>query len=91
MVLYGSASGAPDPLGPQRLAGGGSLYVDASHPVHYTLTREEVLGRAEDLFGWIAAGELDVRIGGRYALEEARQAFDDLEGRRTTGKLVLVP
>jgi NADPH:quinone reductase len=91
MVLYGSASGAPDPLVLQRLAGGGSLYVTRPTLVHYTLTREEVLGRAEDVFGWIAAGELDVRIGGRYALEEARQAFDDLEGRRTTGKLVLLP
>jgi NADPH:quinone reductase len=91
MVLYGSASGAPDPLVLQRLAGSGSLYVTRPTLVHYTLTREEVLRRAEDLFGWIAAGELDVRIGGRYALEEARQAFDDLEGRRTTGKLVLLP
>jgi NADPH2:quinone reductase len=49
------------------------------------------LQRANDVFGWIKAGKLEVRIGGRYPLQEARRAHEDLEGRRTTGKLLLLP
>jgi NADPH2:quinone reductase len=58
---------------------------------HYIATREELLSRTDDLFGWIAAGELDVRVGGRYPFEDAARAHEDLSGRRTTGKLLLVP
>jgi NADPH:quinone reductase len=91
MVLYGAASGPVAPVDPQRLAAGGSLFLTRPTLVHYTRTRDELLARAGDLFGWIAGGELDVRIGGRYPLKDAARAQEDLEARRTTGKLVLLP
>jgi NADPH:quinone reductase len=74
----------------QRLAGKG-LFLTRPSLVHYTATRDELLARAADVFGWIREGKLDVRIGGRYPLADARQAHEDLESRRTTGKLLLVP
>ncbi len=88
LVLFGAASGAPEPVPPGRLASG-SLYLTRPTLGHYTATRDELLWRARDVLGWIAAGKLDVRIGGRYPLEQARQAQEDLEARRTTGKLLL--
>jgi NADPH2:quinone reductase len=91
MVLYGASSGPVPPIDPQRLNAAGSLFLTRPSLPHYTLDREELLRRANDLFGWIAAGQLDVRIGARYALGDARQAHEDLQGRRTTGKLLLVP
>lgn len=91
LVLYGAASGPPPPLEIHRLNVGGSLYVTRPSLHHYTRTRAELLERAEAVFGWIADGRLDVRIGGRYPLEEARRAQEDLAGRRTTGKLLLLP
>jgi NADPH2:quinone reductase len=90
MILYGAASGRVPPFDPMRLETAGSLYLTRPTIRHYTATRDELLGRARDVFGWIAEGGLDVRIGGRYPLEEARRAHEDLEGRRTTGKLILV-
>lgn len=91
MVLYGAASGPPPPLDIARLNVGGSLYLTRPSLKDYTASREELLERAQDLFGWIAAGRLDVRIGARYALEDARRAQEDLAGRGTTGKLLLLP
>ena len=91
MVLYGGASGPVPPLDPQRLNSGGSLFLTRPSLVHYTASRDELLARAGDLFGWIASGRLEVRIGARYPLAEARRAHEDLQGRRTTGKLLLVP
>jgi NADPH2:quinone reductase len=88
MVLYGSASGAPDPIAPGSLVSG-SLYVTRPGLPAYTGTREELMARASDVFGWIAEGRLRVRIGHRYALEDAPRAHEDLEARRTTGKLLL--
>jgi len=90
-VLFGAASGPPPPLDLGELAPAGSLYVTRPTLTHYTLTRQELLERASDVFGWILAGRLEVRIGGTYPLEQARQAQEDLEGRRTTGKLILLP
>jgi NADPH2:quinone reductase len=90
MALYGGASGQVPPFDPQRLNSGGSLFLTRPTLVHYSARREELLSRAGDLFGWIAAGQLDVRIGGRYPLAEAGRAHDDLESRRTTGKLILL-
>jgi NADPH:quinone reductase len=91
MVLYGASSGPVPPVDPQRLNSGGSLFLTRPSLGHYTATREELLERAGEVFGWIAAGKLDVRIGGRYSLAEAGRAHEDLQGRRTTGKLLLVP
>jgi NADPH2:quinone reductase len=91
MVLYGAASGRVPPFDPMRLEGGGSLYLTRPSIRHYTATRAELLQRAGEVFSWIAEGKLDVRIGGRYPLAEVRRAHEDLEARRTTGKLLLVP
>jgi NADPH2:quinone reductase len=88
LVLFGVASGAPEPMPPTAL-GQSSLYLTRPTLGHYTATREELLERARDVFGWLADGKLDVRIDGRYPLEQARQAHEDLEARRTTGKLLL--
>jgi NADPH2:quinone reductase len=91
MVLYGAASGPVPPFDPMRLEGGGSLYLTRPTLRHYTATREALLERASQVFAWIAEGKLEVRIGGRYPLEEARKAHEDLGGRKTTGKLILLP
>ena len=91
MILFGAASGKVPPVDPMRLEGGGSLYLTRPGIRHYTATREELLDRARDVFAWIAEGRLEIRIGARYPLEEARRAHEDLEARRTTGSLVLVP
>ncbi|MFC4534001.1 quinone oxidoreductase family protein [Sphaerisporangium dianthi] len=91
LALYGASSGAVPPFDPQRLNAGGSLYITRPTLAHYAATREELLGRAEEVLGWVASGELNVHIGGRYPLAEAKRAHDDLEGRRTTGKLLLLP
>jgi NADPH2:quinone reductase len=89
LVLYGAASGQPAALELQRLQSGGSLYVTRPTLVTYTRTRDELLERAGEVFGRIADGALNVRIGAHYALEDARAAHDDLTSRRTTGKLLL--
>ena len=88
MVLFGFAGGRPDPFDPGRLAAA-SLYLTRPGLPSYTRTREELLARASDVFGHISEGDLAVRIGGRYALEDAPRAHQDLEARRTTGKLLL--
>ena len=90
MVLYGAASGQPPPVEPMRLAAR-SLYLTRPVLAHYTTTRAELLERAEAVLGVVAEGRLEVRIGARYPLEEARRAHEDLESRRTTGKLLLIP
>jgi NADPH:quinone reductase len=91
MILYGAASGQPDPLVLARLAPAGSLYVQRPPLATYTRTPELLQDRAGRLFELIGAGRLNVRIGHRYPLAEARQAHEDLEARRTTGKLILLP
>ena len=89
LVLYGAASGPVPPFDLSSLAGGGSLFVTRPTLVNYVETREDLLQRAGDVYGRVAEGSLDVRIGGTYPLEDARQAQEDLESRRTTGKLLL--
>jgi NADPH:quinone reductase len=91
LVLFGAASGRVPPFDPMRLEAGGSLFLTRPSIRHYTATREELLSRATAVFEWIAEGKLDVRIGGRYPLEDVRRAHEDLEGRKTTGKLLLLP
>jgi NADPH2:quinone reductase len=88
LVLYGQASGPVPPVDFERLRAG-SLYVTRPGLPDYTATREELLARAGEVLGWVADRRLDVRIGGRYPLAEARRAHEDLEARRTTGKLLL--
>jgi NADPH2:quinone reductase len=91
MVLFGGSSGQVPPLDLQILNQKGGLYVTRPALAQYTATRDELLWRAESLFSWIGQGNLDVRIGGAYSLSDTRQAHEDLEGRRTTGKLILLP
>ncbi len=91
MVLYGAASGQVPPVDPQRLNSGGSLFLTRPTMVHYIADTEELRWRAGEVFDWIAKGELDVRIGGTYPLADAARAQADLAGRRTTGKLLLLP
>ncbi len=91
MILYGGASGQPDPLDTATLAPAGSLYVQRPTLQTYTRTPELLRERARRLFELVEGGDLEVRIGARYPLEQARQAHEDLEARRTTGKLVLLP
>jgi NADPH2:quinone reductase len=76
---------------PQVLNRKGSLFLTRPSIVHYVATREELLERAGAVLGMLAEGRLDVRVGGRYPLEEAGRAHEDLEARRTTGKLLVVP
>jgi NADPH2:quinone reductase len=91
MILYGGASGEPDPLDARLLAAMGSLYLQRPTLATYTRTPELHRERAAALFELLAAGLLHVRIGARYPLAEARRAHEDLEARRTVGKLLLVP
>lgn len=91
LALFGASSGAVPPVDPQRLNAAGSVYLTRPSTGAYLLDRAEFEWRAADLFGAILDGTLNVRIGGRYKLEEAAQAHTDLQSRRTTGKLLLLP
>ncbi|MCP2170251.1 quinone oxidoreductase family protein [Goodfellowiella coeruleoviolacea] len=91
LVLFGASSGPVPPVDPQRLNAGGSLFLTRPTLAHYAADRAELDWRAKELFDAVADGSLSVRVGGRYPLSEARRAHEDLEGRRTTGKLVLLP
>lgn len=91
MALYGQSSGPVPPLDLTKLNSLGSLFVTRPTLAHHAQTREELLGRAGDLFGWIANGSLTLRIERTYPLAEARRAHEDLTGRKTTGKLLLLP
>ena len=89
MVLFGQSSGPVEPIDPQVLNAKGSLYLTRPTHIHYTAAREDLLERAGDLFDWISSGELDVRIGAEFPLSEAAEAHRALEGRLTTGKVLL--
>jgi len=89
MVLFGQSSGPVDPIDPQVLNRKGSLYLTRPTLAHYIATRDELLWRANDLFEWIESGELSVRIGAEFALDQVAAAHDALEGRQTTGKVVI--
>jgi NADPH2:quinone reductase len=91
MALFGAASGPVPPVDPQVLNSKGSLFLTRPTLGHYTRDRDELQTRTQELLGWLAEGRLGVRIGHRYALDEARAAHEDLQGRRTTGKLLLLP
>ena len=91
MVLFGGSSGAVPPLDPMVLAQKGSLYLTRPTLVAYIATREELLARAGAVFGMISAGKLKLRIQHTYPLAEARRAHQELEARKTTGKLLLIP
>jgi len=91
LVLFGGASGAVPPFDLIRLSTMGSLYVTRPTLKDYVSTRGELEERAGAVFGLVADGALEVRVGGTYRLEDAAQAQRDLEGRHSTGKLILLP
>lgn len=91
MVLFGQSSGPVSPLDPQLLNSKGSLFLTRPTLGHYTATRDELLARSGALFEMIASGALNVRIGAEFPLSEAASAHEALEGRRTTGKVLLRP
>jgi NADPH2:quinone reductase len=91
MVLYGASSGAVAPIDPQVLNAKGSLFLTRPFLAHYTADREELLWRTNDLFSWIAAGELNVRIDKTFPLAEAGEAHRYLEDRQSKGKILLIP
>ncbi|NLE72812.1 MAG: quinone oxidoreductase [Actinomycetales bacterium] len=91
LVLFGGASGPVPPFDPMRLEAEGSLYLTRPTIRHYTADRDELLWRARELFDAVLAGRLDVRVGARYPLAEAAEAHRALEGRATTGKVLVVP
>jgi len=91
LVLYGQSSGPVGAFDPQILNAKGSLFLTRPSLNHYLATREELDARAADLFGWIRAGQVKLRIGDQYPLQKAAEAHKDLEARKTTGKLLLIP
>ncbi len=91
MILYGQSSGPLGPIDPQVLSQKGSLYLTRPTLAHYIATRAELLGRSGELFGWIQSGRLTLRIGHEFPLADAAEAHRQLEGRTTTGKVLLIP
>ncbi len=91
LALFGQSSGRVPPIDPQTLNAKGSLFLTRPTLGSYTRTREELDWRAGELFGWIAESKLNVRVGGTFALSDAAEAHRELEGRRTTGKVLLIP
>ncbi|MGI9106496.1 MAG: quinone oxidoreductase family protein [Pyrinomonadaceae bacterium] len=91
LVLFGQSSGTVPPFDAAWLAQKGSLFLTRPSLAHYTATREELLRRAGEVFSWIGAGELKLRIGHQFPLAEAAEAHRQLEGRATTGKVLLIP
>ena len=91
LVLFGQASGPVPPLDPQILNQKGSLFLTRPTLQHYILTRESLLARATDLFGWVRDGTLRLQVGATFPLAAAVEAHRALESRKTTGKLLLIP
>jgi len=91
MALFGQSSGSVDPIDPNILNPKGSLFLTRPSLAHHCLTRDELLWRAGDVLGWIGSGKLQLRIDKTYPLANAADAHRDLEGRKTAGKLLLIP
>ena len=91
LVLFGGASGPVPPFDPQRLNRGGSLFLTRPTMVHYVADADERARRWEQVTGWVTDGVADLRVGATFALSDAEQAHRALEGRQTTGKVLLLP
>jgi NADPH:quinone reductase len=91
LALFGAASGPVPPFDPQRLNAAGSVYLTRPSLAHFIRTGDEFAWRAEELFDAIAGGAIKVEVGGSYPLAEAARAHQDLQGRKTTGSIVLLP
>jgi NADPH:quinone reductase len=90
MASFGEASGDPDPVPPRRLGALGSIYLTHPSVSNYTVTREELLATANDLFAMVTRGKIKIEISKTYALKDAPLAHADMEERKTTGSIVLV-
>jgi NADPH:quinone reductase len=90
MASFGEASGDPDPMPPRRLGALGSIYLTHPSVSNYTVTRDELLTCANDLFAMVGSGKIKIEISRAYPLAEAPRAHADLEARKTTGSIVLV-
>ena len=90
MVLYGAASGAPPPMDP-RILGNGSLFLTRPGLGDYTVNRAELEQRSGDVLRWVQSGELKLRVEHIFDLSDAAEAHRQLEGRATTGKVLLIP
>src|SRR5205809_3829500 len=91
MVLYGQSSGPVGPFDPQLLSQKGSLFLTRPALGHYIATGDELQARAGEVLGWLKTGRLKVRIGHEFPLPQAAEAHRQLEGRKTTGKVLLIP
>lgn len=91
LALFGQSSGPVPPLDPQVLSQKGSLFLTRPTLGHYTATREELSWRAGDVLSWLEKGELEIRIDSEFPLERAADAHRALEGRKTAGKVLLIP
>ena len=91
LVLFGQSSGPVPPFDPGKLAAKGSLFLTRPSLAHYTLDRSELLQRANDLFNWTVSGKLKLRIEKTFSMMHAAEAHRELEGRKTTGKVILLP
>lgn len=91
LALFGASSGAVPPVDPQRLNAAGSVYLTRPNLAHFIRTPDEFAWRAGELMDAIADGSVAITVGGHYPLAEASRAHEDLQGRRTTGSVVLLP
>jgi NADPH:quinone reductase len=91
LVLFGAASGAVPPFDPAKLNQKGSLFLTRPGLAHYIASREELESRAKDVLGAVEAGKLKLHVGHKYPLTEVQQAHRELEARKTTGKVLLIP
>jgi NADPH2:quinone reductase len=91
MALFGAASGPVGAFDLQRLNAGGSLFITRPSLNHHIATREELMQRTTELFGWIRDGKVKLRVDHQFPLEQAAEAHRQLEGRKTTGKILLIP
>lgn len=91
LALFGAASGPVPPVDPQRLNAAGSVFLTRPTLAHFMRTPQEFSWRADELFDAIGNGSISIEVGGRYPLAEATRAHQDLQGRKTTGPIVLLP
>jgi NADPH:quinone reductase len=89
LVFFGQSSGRVPPIDPSILVEKGSLFLTRPSLAHYAGDRQSLIGRSEKVFSWIREGWLRLRIGHRYPLVDAAQAYRDLESRKTTGKILI--
>jgi NADPH:quinone reductase len=91
LALFGQSSGTVPPIDPQVLNKKGSLFLTRPTLNDYVATRDELVQRSNELFGWVSDGSLRVRIGAEFPLVRAADAHRALASRKTTGKIVLIP